>query len=343
MRRSLFFIGLVAGIVDAIPGVSGGTVYYLSGIYQELLEILRQFSSAWYESARRCSFIPLKEFQGWQYLAVLGSGVLLSFILSARFIVFCLQDSFFRPWIFSVLFGIVLGSSVVSCRAVQRWIPSVCIAALVGLALGFATLCDFRGSPDQGVSYRSQEQVSSNVDAQDGVDTISSEKAGFSFFYLFRIDMICIGIIVLSVTLLPGISGTYILYILGYYEPVVSALFAVLSYPLGGDASFRELAMVVSLLIGIGLGIGFFARVLLYCFRQFPFHTQAFLFGCMLGSVWSLWPFQVYSSDFLISSKLYFPSIQEWGASWYLLFSMVSAMYGALWAGRKSVRYYSTS
>lgn len=243
-RLILFLKGMAVGIADSVPGVSGGTIAVISGIYEELLTALRS-----------CNPLSLKVL--WQhgpgafwrtihgnFLLTLGLGILGSLMLMANTVLFLLDNHFMLVMAFFL--GLVLASCWLLYPHAGR--PSLLKVFLFLLGFSITTLTAVL-NPAAGSS---------------------------SLLYLFFCGMIAI-----CAMILPGISGAFILILLGAYEYVLGAL--------------RSLQLDVILVFAAGCAIGLlsFAHVLGLMLKYHRETTFAFLIGMLVASLIVLWPWRL--------------------------------------------------
>ncbi len=186
-RILLFLKGLAMGAADAVPGVSGGTIAFITGIYEELLDSIRSFTPALWPLIRQGHFREAWRAVNGPFLAVLLSGIAVSLLLFARIIVFGLR---YRPvWIWSFFFGLILASAILILRQVRKNGPVTWLWGMAGAALGAAvTMLTPIKSPDHALA------------------------------------IFLSGAVAICAMILPGISGSFILIILNKYRFVVTAL-----------------------------------------------------------------------------------------------------------------------
>lgn len=238
----LFLDGVAMGSADVIPGVSGGTVALILGIYEELIGNLRRLSSA--ELWRALSRGRLREavmLAGGPFLLALVAGIGTAVALFARLIRWLLAHQ--QMLVYSFFFGLILASAVLVGRRVRRWTPSL------WAALGASALAAFWLV---------------------GLSPAQTPEAGW--FVLLS------GALAICAMILPGISGSFILVLLGKYEYVLGAL--------------AEGRWGVLLLFAVGAAAGLlsFARLLGWLLEHRRDLTLAVLTGFMLGSLRKVWP-----------------------------------------------------
>jgi putative membrane protein len=243
--------GLLMGAADVVPGVSGGTVALVLGIYRRLVDSIRSGSSAlgWFARADiRGGFDWLRRVE-WLFLVPLLAGIVIAVGSLASVIETQLHD---RPVQVAALFlGLVLSSMIVAWRLLERRdLPRLAIIAIVGVSL--FVLLGLR----EGLS---EETVAQADDA-----------AAWTFF--------ASGAVAICAMILPGISGSLILVMLGMYGPVLNAV---------TDRDFGLLALFIA---GATLGLALFSQLLHWALHRHYDSVMAVLIGLMAGSTRVLWP-----------------------------------------------------
>jgi len=243
--------GVCMGAADIVPGVSGGTIALVFGIYQRLVKAIQTGSSALGHFLRldwRGGVAKLGEVE-WGFLLPLLAGILLAVLSLARLLESLLHD---YPVEVSALFvGLVAGSVVVAWQLlVKRDGPR--IAILVGVGVVVFLLLGLR----EGTSDDTVGQV--------------SDPAVWAFFVA--------GAIAICAMILPGISGSFLLVMLGMYGPVLSAV------------NDRDTATVLVFGLGAIIGLALFSQVLHWALNEHYDSVMAGLIGLMLGSMRVLWP-----------------------------------------------------
>lgn len=243
--------GLLMGAADVVPGVSGGTVALVLGIYRRLVDSIRSGSSAlgWFARTDiRGGFDWLRRVE-WLFLVPLLAGIVIAVGSLASVIETQLHD---RPVQVAALFlGLVLSSMIVAWRLLERRdLPRLAIIAIVGVSL--FVLLGLR----EGLS---EETVAQADDA-----------AAWTFF--------ASGAVAICAMILPGISGSLILVMLGMYGPVLNAV---------TDRDFGLLALFIA---GATLGLALFSQLLHWALHRHYDSVMAVLIGLMAGSTRVLWP-----------------------------------------------------
>jgi putative membrane protein len=243
--------GFVMGAADIVPGVSGGTIALIFGIYERLIESIRAGSSA-LGNLMKLDFPGFKRWMGrvdWLFIVPLGTGILLAVVALASILEHLLEE---QAVLMAALFmGLVAGSIVVAWAMLNNrdtkhiWI-AVGVGVITFIALGL------RGGT-------SEDTVGQMVDPQ-----------LWAFFLA--------GAIAICAMILPGISGSFILVLLGMYGPLLNAV------------TTRDFLALTVFIIGTVIGLALFSQVLYRALRLHHDTVIAALVGLMAGSLRILWP-----------------------------------------------------
>lgn len=242
--------GAAMGIAEVIPGVSGGTIAFITGIYERLINAIKsvgpELVSAYQDNGIRGAWRALDG----NFLINLFIGMGLGVVVGV-FAVGYLQEYYPEP-----LWGFFLGLIMASClyigRMIKEWKPTAILALMIGavIAYGITTLAPAEGS------------------------------AALPFVFLS-------GVIAISALILPGISGSFILLIMGMYHIVIPSIKGVLT-----QQDSKSLGIFLTFSAGALVGIITFSRVVSFLFQRFEKVTLALLTGFMLGSLAKLWPWR---------------------------------------------------
>jgi len=256
MKKQLFSVstalkGMAMGIAEVIPGVSGGTIAFITGIYERLINTIKAFGPELLSALRSGG---LKA--GWQaingnFLLSLIAGMAIGIGVGVFGVTHLLENYPVLLWAF--FFGLIIASAVYIGKQVPRWGVIEIVALLVGI----------------GVAY----WITVAVPAE------GTEALWFVFLS---------GAIAISALLLPGISGSFILLLLGMYTFIIPTVKEALK-TLDGD----KLLILVVFGAGCAVGLATFSRVLSWTFKHFQNPTLALLTGFMLGSLNKIWPWRI--------------------------------------------------
>ncbi|MCY4045537.1 MAG: DUF368 domain-containing protein [Cellvibrionales bacterium] len=259
---SLFLKGMAMGAADVVPGVSGGTVAFITGIYEELLESIAKVNVA---------NLKLLFSQGpkafWQaingnFFLVLIAGIASSFVLFSSLILHVIAVYPLLVWGF--FFGLVIASAIYLFKTLTTHNWKTLLALVLGVMVAYLTTLHVN---------------------------LALSPTPINFFVG--------GAIAICAMILPGISGSYLLLLMGLYLPVLTAI-----------KSF-DISLVGLFLLGAGLGILLFSRVLNWLLHRFHEITLATLVGFLIGSLNVIWPWKEVISWRESSSGAMKPLIQE--------------------------------
>ncbi len=245
------------GAADVVPGVSGGTIAFISGIYEELIESIDNLDFGVFKAWKNDGFKTAWNSINGSFLLALFSGIAISILSLAKLIKWLLHNEPILLWAF--FFGLVLASILYIGKQIQSWSPKIVIAILITSILSyFITLAEPFASPD-------------------------------SPFYL----LFC-GFIAIIAMILPGVSGAFILLILGAYETAINTVNNLIEGVTAGNWDVLKDALLNFFMLGIGaiIGLKVFSKVLNWMFKHHKNLTLAILTGFMIGSLNKIWPWK---------------------------------------------------
>ncbi len=243
--------GACMGAADVVPGVSGGTIAFISGIYEELINSIRSINAT---ALKLLLHGRVKDFCraiNAPFLVSILVGILFSIVALVKTITYLLEHEPILIW--SFFFGLVLASSFTVCRTIERKTLSRWVAFAVGaVAAYFIT-----------------------------VATPAETPMGLWFICL------C-GAIAICAMILPGISGSFILLLMGKYSYIMGAIKNIL----GGEEVGANLLILGCFAVGALVGITSFSRLLSWLLSRWKDVTIALLGGFMFGSLNKIWPWK---------------------------------------------------
>jgi putative membrane protein len=254
--------GMAMGAADIVPGVSGGSIALIAGIYQELLDSINSFNL---DNLRLLKSFQIKEFYlrlNGNFLLSLVLGIMTSIFALSRVITYLMDEHPIPLW--SFFSGLILVSAFLILKEIKQWN----LVVIVSIAIGTAFAWWVTNLPP----------------------TTTPNDHWFTFVA---------GAIAICAMILPGISGSFVLLILGQYERILQAVM---------DKDFFTLALFAS---GCLVGILSFSRVVAFLLRRFHAATIGLLSGFMLGSVNELWPWKQVTSWRTSSSGKEVPFLTE--------------------------------
>jgi putative membrane protein len=253
--------GIGMGAADVVPGVSGGTIAFIVGIYEELIDSIKSINIA---SLKLFFSFKWKEF--WKaingnFLLSLVLGIGISIFSLARIITYLLTELPILVWAF--FFGLVLASTWIVVQDVKQWNWKTVISFITGTVIAFfITMATPAKTPD-------------------------------GYWFIF----IC-GALAICAMILPGISGSFILVLLGKYFFIMEAVKSL------------KMSVLLTLIGGIIVGITSFSRVLSYALHRFHDITIAILSGFMLGSLNKVWPWKRVVETYIDSHGIEKPLVE---------------------------------
>jgi len=249
--------GLAMGAADVVPGVSGGTIAFISGIYAELIETIHNIDLGFFKIWKSDGFLKAWKHYNLSFLLALFSGVFISILSLAKLITWLLEVYPIMVW--SFFFGLVIASIVYVGKQVSSWRLSVIISLILATILSYLiTIADPIGSP---------------------------ENTWFLFFA---------GFIAIIAMILPGISGAFILLLLGAYTAVIGIVTQLIEGLTTLNSSMFWGAFGKLLIFGVGaiVGLKVFSRALNWMFKHHENLTLAVLTGFMIGALNKIWPWK---------------------------------------------------
>jgi putative membrane protein len=250
--------GLCMGSADVIPGVSGGTIALITGIYEELIQAIRSIDTAVLKKILEFDFKGALAHIHIRFLISLFTGIAIAILSLARLMNYLLHHQPVYTW--SLFFGLIAASIVVVGRQINNWWGVAGISFIAGTAA--ATL----------------------------IVSLIPVTTPDSLWFVF----LC-GLVAICAMILPGISGAFILLILGKYEFITATL----------KNPFLPYSALIIAVFGTGCVIGLmgFSRVLNYLLKRYHNLTIAFLTGLMTGSIIKIWPWKEILETRIIRGK----------------------------------------
>jgi putative membrane protein len=231
------------GAADVVPGVSGGTMAFILGIYEELIAAIRSIDGAFLRLLLRGRIREALDRVSWPFLATVGGGILCAVFSLARVLSWLLRNEPVLIW--SFFFGLIVASLYTVSQRIRTWRPRVPLGILAGAAGTYVLV---------------------------GLVPMSTPNAPWFLFLS--------GAVAICAMILPGISGAFILVLMGKYLYILEAV------------NHRDLFTLA--LVGSGAVVGLLSvsRLLGWLFRKYHDATIAFLTGLMLGSLRKVWPWK---------------------------------------------------
>ncbi len=265
---STFLNGLAMGAANVIPGVSGGTIALITGIYERLINGIKRCDPTALKLVLKREFKAAWTYVDGRFLLALMLGVAVSIVSLARLFEYLLEHH--ERLTMAFFFGLILLSIVYVAQRITAWTPSVWLALLIGSAIAI------------------------------GIAFLAPASENNSFFYVF----LC-GVAAISSMILPGLSGSFVLIIMGNYALVLSAI------------NNFELSIIVPLALGCGFGLIAFSHILSWVFKHHANQTLAVMTGFVIGSLVVIWPWkETLTNEVLREGKP--PKEVVTGYSWHM-------------------------
>jgi len=245
--RDYFVIGLkgmAMGAADVVPGVSGGTIAFISGIYEELLIAISNVNLSLLKTLKTSGVkAAWKQLNG-SFLAALFLGIFVSIVSLAKVIKHLLESQPILLW--SFFFGLVLASIIYIAKQITDWNFKAFLVLIIGAVIAYF------------------------------ITTLNPLISGNSSSLFVFIA----GAIAICAMILPGISGSFILVLLGAYKPVLEAV------------NNRDFKTILVFMAGAVVGLLTFSKVLKWLFKNHKNLTLAVLTGFIIGSLNKIWPWK---------------------------------------------------
>ncbi|WP_339895537.1 DUF368 domain-containing protein [uncultured Algibacter sp.] len=249
MQRSLkdyiiiSFKGLAMGAADAVPGVSGGTIAFISGIYEELITSISNVNGSLFKTLFSKGIKAFWQQVNGNFLLALLSGILISFVSFMKLAKYLLEHHPVLIW--SFFFGLIVASIYFVGKQITKWNLVSIIALIIGAGIAFY------------------------------ISKLPSLGTNDSSWFLFLA-----GAIAICAMILPGISGSFILIILGAYKTLSNAIHDI------------DIKKIVLFGTGAVIGLLSFSHVLKWLFKHYHNITLALLTGFIFGSLNKVWPWK---------------------------------------------------
>jgi putative membrane protein len=257
--------GFCMGSADIIPGVSGGTMALILGIYERLLNAIRSFDRAWLDDLLNLRFRQALARNDLAFLFPLVLGIVCAILFFTRVIPLPTLIVTHPELIYGLFFGLIVASIVILMGEVDRYGASEIFTTIAGVLAGLAIV------------------------------TLVPVETPTALWFIF----LC-GFIAISAMLLPGISGSFILLILGKYAYIIDALGAF-NFP-----------VIFTFGVGVLVGLVVFSRSIGWLLAHYHQTTLLLIKGILIGSLWIIWPFQERTYDIIHGKQKLVGSSPVW-------------------------------
>ena len=249
--------GLAMGAADVVPGVSGGTIAFISGIYQELIDSINNVNLSVIKTLKKDGLKAAWKQVNGNFLLALLSGIGISILTFSKIITHLLETQPILVW--SFFFGLIIASITLIWKEITSWKLVDILFLLIGITVSYyITIARPVSSPD-------------------------------SYWYLFLS-----GFIAIIAMILPGISGAFILLLMGSYETVIGT---INTFREGLTTANSEILISALLKLGVFavgavIGLKSFSKILHWMFEHHKNTTLTLLVGFMVGSLNKVWPWK---------------------------------------------------
>jgi len=250
------------GAADAVPGVSGGTIAFISGIYEELINTISGVNLSLLTTLRKEGLFAFWNKLNGNFILALLSGIIISFVSFMRLAKYLLENHPILIW--SFFFGLIIASIYFVGKQITKWHLATFVGIIVGAIIAYL------------------------------ITTIPASSVNENSYFLFFA-----GALAICAMILPGISGSFILVILGAYKTLSDAIH---------DFDFKKLALFVG---GAIVGLLSFSHVLKWLFKKYHNLTLALLTGFIIGSLNKVWPWKKVLTWRQNSEGLQVPFLEE--------------------------------
>lgn len=334
----LICCGLCMGTADIIPGISGGTIAFIMGFYEELLNSIKSFNLV---ALRKLGKGQIKEFfslVSWKFLLGLLIGIVLAMVCTAHFVTYVLNHEQYRVFLYALFLGLIIAATILCGCQIKSWRWSHFFVFIITACIAFILTGSTWITPSQEplfdirVENVHSSKILRNYDPQTErllsvpLSTVSAMLAKgvitpstTAFSHQDHLEgpinefvqnnaptwnkldpwIIFCGALAICAMILPGISGSYLLSVLGMYATVVGALADFAGHLKEGSFDSASCMILVNMLIGIVLGALFFTRLVSWVLKTSHDLALASLTGFMIGALKSVWPFWSYQYSLL--------------------------------------------
>ncbi len=242
--------GMAMGMAEVIPGVSGGTIAFITGIYERLLAAISSIGPSIIKDWKSEGIKKVWAKIDGNFLGLLFVGMVAGVMIGAFGISYLIDNHAEAVWAF--FFGLIIASVIYVIRSIESFNTKTWIAFGVGAMVAY------------------------------GLTAMYPMTGNDNLIFVF-----CSGMIAVCALILPGVSGSFMLLIMGMYTLLLGTLKSFLSGP-----NFSDFIVIIVFMAGCLAGLLTFARIVSRFFKKAPSITLATLAGFMLGSIHKIWPWR---------------------------------------------------
>jgi len=249
-KLSLVFKGMAMGIAEVIPGVSGGTIAFITGIYEQLINSIKAFGPEAYDGFKSDGVKGFWQSIDGNFLTTLLIGMGIGVVLGIFGISYLLENYPEPLWGF--FFGLIAASAIYIAKQIKNWNAQLIGTLLIGIVIAY------------------------------GITVLSPAEGSTHPLYIF-----ISGLLAISALMLPGISGSFILLLLGMYTVIIPSMKNFLT-------TFDTASLIIIAFFGSGCLVGLvgFSRILSWLFARYKDLSFALLTGFIIGALNKVWPWR---------------------------------------------------
>ena len=249
-QLKLMLKGMAMGVAEVIPGVSGGTIAFISGIYEDLINAIKAFGPEAIQGWKDNGFYGLWDAINGGFLTFLLAGMGVGF-LTGTFVITYFLDVYPEP-LWGFFFGLIIASALLIGKKIGKWNAVSFILLIVGVVVAYS------------------------------ITALTPTVGSLNPIYVF-----ISGAIAVSALLLPGISGSFILLLMGMYTIIIPLIKRTIET--GDTGGVWTLAIFAS---GMAVGLVTFSRLLSWLFKHYEYQVLALLTGFLIGALNKIWPWR---------------------------------------------------
>lgn len=291
--------GFCMGAADVVPGVSGGTMALILGIYRELIDAIKSFDLAWFKALSCFNIKRVFTLPHFSFLLPLMFGIFAAIFFFTRIVSIPKLLASSPEHVYGLFFGLIVGSILILMQQAARWNGALVATLLAGVIFGYLV-----------------------------VTLVPAETPSDWWFISIS------GAIAICAMVLPGISGSFLLLILGKYAYILDGI------------GHLKLQIILPFALGAGVGLMVFTRFLSWLLHRYEQLTMKFIVGILIASLWVIWPFQdrtfvvVREKKRLINSTPILP--ENWLEAWQPLLLAVIGCAAVVILNRLALRTQTT-
>lgn len=288
--------GITMGAANSVPGVSGGTLAFITGIYERLVNSINNIDAKAVKMLFKGDFKGLWQHIDGNFLSAVLAGVMIAMFTFAKLMLVLLEEFPIYTWAF--FFGLIIASSVIMLGGVKKWGAGEFCWIFFGAILGILV-------------------------AMLNINGVSLETSDSLWFIL-----LC-GSLSITAMILPGISGSFILLVLGKYEYIMQVIVDVMKFDTNAIAALCVFGL------GCCAGLLAFAKFLHWLMTGWGTQTMIVLTGFIIGSLPAIWPWNGFQKVDALTGEANDPMI---AGAVICCFAGIALVLGIEWAGKKKPR-----